>query len=232
MSLLHHSSSLDFDSQMDYFSYHSEKGLQIPTFSPTLPACITKPSSSLTESSPPGMVSRITRSLSLDKSPSGHFTKNKFHTSDRQIFVTMIIDIIHAYPRMMMRRETFPPFIHTCSPNGGNQDEWSRVPENLTNCMGIAQLFTVCNDDTRLFVWGTIWAELRRLRSQASTFRRYDALSALQASLLYLIMRAVDSPPREVNQDYEMLEIYQVCLTHVLSSSQLTNQGRAKIPIH
>ncbi|KAE9365144.1 hypothetical protein N431DRAFT_353379, partial [Stipitochalara longipes BDJ] len=125
---------------------------------------------------------------------------------------TMIIDMIHAYPRMMMRRETFPPFIHACSPAGEGSDERNKLPENLTNCMGITQLFAVCNDDTRLFVWGTIWAELRRLRNRASTFDKYDALSALQASLLYLIMRALDDSPQRANHDYEMLEIYQVVL--------------------
>ncbi|KAN0089203.1 hypothetical protein V8E51_019463 [Hyaloscypha variabilis] len=213
MSLLKNSSTYDFDFQLDEFDFHNGKELQVPAFSPALSTnSIINSSSSVSVPSPTRSASTIASYLSSDTSLSGHFTKTKAQTSDRQIFLTMIIDMVHAYPRMMMRRETFPPFIHAFSPAGESPDEQSKLPENLTNCMGIAQLFAVCNDDTRLFVWGTIWAELRRLRSRASMFNKFEAISALQASLLFLIMRVVDEPPKEANHDYEMLEIYQVVL--------------------
>jgi hypothetical protein len=217
MSLLKNSSTYDFDFQLDEFDFHNGKELQVPAFSPALSTnSIINSSSSVSVPSPTRSASTIASYLSSDTSLSGHFTKTKAQTSDRQIFLTMIIDMVHAYPRMMMRRETFPPFIHAFSPAGESPDEQSKLPENLTNCMGIAQLFAVCNDDTRLFVWGTIWAELRRLRSRASMFNKFEAISALQASLLFLIMRVVDEPPKEANHDYEMLEIYQVFSTTYL----------------
>jgi hypothetical protein len=214
MSLLKNSSTCDSDLQLDEFDFQNGKELQVPAFSPAVPTnSIINSSSAVSLPSPTRSASTIAPYLSSDTSLSGHFTKTKAQTSDRQIFLTMIIDMVHAYPRMMMRRETFPPFIHTVSPAGESPDERRKLPENLTNCMGIAQLFVAFNDDTRLFVWGTIWAELRRLRSRASVFNKFEALSALQASLLFLIMRAVDEPPQEANHDYEMLEIYQVFST-------------------
>jgi hypothetical protein len=112
-----------------------------------------------------------------------------------------------TYPRMMTRRETFPPFVHAHSPAG---DDTNNLPDHLINCMGIAQLFTVCNDDTRVFVWSTIREEMRRFNNRKSLFNKYDALSALQAALLYLTMRAGCDAPQQAREDYEMLLTYQV----------------------
>lgn len=202
----------DFDFHLDNYTYNSGKELQL--LSPALPTNTMFASSSSLSVPSPSMAVSINIPLPLsDPTLSGHFTKNKVQTSHRKTFVNMIVDMIHAYPRMMMRRETFPPFIHSCFPAGGNHEDGSRLPEHLTNCMGIAQLFAVCNDDTRLFVWGAIWAEMRGFRKRASMFDKYDAVSALQALLLYLIMRALDDVPQQVRHDYEMLLIHQVRLT-------------------
>lgn len=150
-------------------------------------------------------------SPSLDAVLSGHFAKNRIQTPLQQTLATMLIDLLFAYPRMMTRRETFPPFVHANSPASDAETDERKLPGHLINCMGIAQLFTVCNDDTRVFLWSTIRAEMRRFSNRASMFDKYDALSALQASLLYLIMRAGCDAPQQAREDFEMLLTYQVC---------------------
>lgn len=67
----------------------------------------------------------------------------------------LISRIVSAFPQMMLRRHTFPPFIHPY---------WHKasVPENLANCMSIAQLFVSRTTDTRPFLWKTIEAEQKR----------------------------------------------------------------------
>jgi hypothetical protein len=87
-----------------------------------------------------------------------HFSRNQIMTPVQQIFTTMLIDMIRAYPLMMTRRETFPPFVHPCCYLNDSQDT---LPQVLTNCMGLAQLFVARTDDTRPFVWATIMAEVR-----------------------------------------------------------------------
>ncbi|KAK1473188.1 hypothetical protein CTAM01_16198 [Colletotrichum tamarilloi] len=47
----------------------------------------------------------------------------------------MIKQALRSYPEMMLRRSTFPPFIHQY------QDK-SHLPEPLANCMGIAILYS------------------------------------------------------------------------------------------
>lgn len=184
----------------DYSFYPSGKDLQVSTFSPNLPPVGITPAA--TETSPSSEI--IT---------SGHFTKNAIKTGIQQICATMIIDMFYAYPRMMTRRETLPPFMHAFSPANDTDDGHNRLPEHLTNCMGIAQLFAARTDDTCSFVWATIRAEIRGFRNCLNTFDEYGALSALQASLLYLIIRVVEEKPQEAEDDFEMLVIYNVYLT-------------------
>lgn len=68
----------------------------------------------------------------------------------------LIARTVAAFPQMMTRRHTFPPFIHP---------HWheSSVPEILASCMSIAQLFVARTPDTRGFLWRAIEAEEQRL---------------------------------------------------------------------
>lgn len=57
-----------------------------------------------------------------------------------------------AFPQMMLRRSTFPPFIHP-------QRDKSHLPAPLTSCMAISGLFASRNDDTRPILWKTVREE-------------------------------------------------------------------------
>jgi hypothetical protein len=153
-----------------------------------------------------------------------HFSRN-VRTGIQQICVTMIIEMVSAYPRMMTRRETLPPFIHTHAPTPSTRSDQNKLPMHIANCMGIAQLFAVRNGDTRSFIWATIRAEMKGFKDKLQTFNKYDVLSALQASLLYIIMRAVEDVPQQANDDYDMLSTYNVILIH----SQFLNSHTKQI---
>jgi hypothetical protein len=92
-----------------------------------------------------------------------HFSRNKIITPAQQLFTSMLIDMIRAYPLMMTRRETFPPFVH---PHCYLYEGCNTFPQVLTNCMGIAQLFVSRTNDTRPFLWTTIIAEVRDMLSK------------------------------------------------------------------
>jgi hypothetical protein len=198
------------DIDWESYSYLDQRELQMQSFSPTglSPAIINSvPSFRI----PPTMTMETEHSPSSDAVLSGHFAKNRTQSPLQEALATVIIDSFLAYPRMMTRRETFPPFVHAHSPAGDTEDHESKLPEHLINCMGIAQLFTVCNDDTRVFLWSAIREEMRGFNNRKNLFNKYDALSALQATLLYLIMRAGCDAPQQSREDYEMLLTYQVC---------------------
>ncbi|RVX70531.1 hypothetical protein B0A52_05182 [Exophiala mesophila] len=108
----------------------------------------------------------------------------------------IIIQALRAFPTMMLRRETFPWFIHpqsqllstSPSPN-------ACLPEALSTCMSIAQMFLSRTSETRSFHRQMINAEHHRLTLQMYQMSKYQLLSALQACMIYLIMLIIDYSP-------------------------------------
>lgn len=72
----------------------------------------------------------------------------------------VVMEMLCAFPQMMLRRETFPPFIHGhwYCPSGSMA---SALPKPLVNCMGLAQVFASHNLETRSFLWRTVREEQR-----------------------------------------------------------------------
>jgi len=86
--------------------------------------------------------------------------------------IRLVVQALRAYPLMMLRRETFPPFIHP---------HWCRqsspvLPEPLSNCMSIAQMFASRSDETKPFLWRTIKAEDERVLTQVTDSCSYTVL--------------------------------------------------------
>lgn len=108
-----------------------------------------------------------------------HFSKKQIVTPAQQLFTSMLIDMIRAYPLMMTRRETFPPFVH---PHCYLYEGCNTFPQALTNCMGIAQLFVSRTNDTRPFLWTTIVAEIRDILSKV------PILNSIKSKWLVLIL--------------------------------------------
>ncbi|KAK2051938.1 hypothetical protein LY76DRAFT_527623 [Colletotrichum caudatum] len=124
---------------------------------------------------------------------------------------------LRSYPHMMTRRSSFPPFIH-------HYQDKSHIPEPLANCMSIAVLYVARNNDTRPFLWKTIREEqdrnLRHVslfrgcdlapgadRKQMQNYSKHDVFAALQAELIYIIMRVVDGEVISLsteNREYNM----------------------------
>lgn len=67
----------------------------------------------------------------------------------------IIRQTLSAFPQMMLRRSTFPPFIHP-------QRDKSHLPAPLASCMAISGLFASRNDDTRPILWKAVREEQER----------------------------------------------------------------------
>ena len=74
------------------------------------------------------------------------------------------VQAMRAYPMMMLRRETLPPFIH---PHWHRQST-PALPEPLSNCMSIAQMFAFRSEETKPFIWRTVKAEDERFLAQVT----------------------------------------------------------------
>jgi hypothetical protein len=92
----------------------------------------------------------------------GTITIRKMPNPVAQNNANYIIRTLRTFPQRMLRRATFPPFIHQPWPkdsNGFNID----APEPMANCMSIAQIFASRTPENNAFVWRTIRAEQQRL---------------------------------------------------------------------
>lgn len=72
----------------------------------------------------------------------------------------VVMQMLCAFPQMMLRRGTLPPFIHGHWYHGPSSTE-PALPQPLLNCMGIAQIFVSRSLETKSFLWRTIQTEQR-----------------------------------------------------------------------
>jgi hypothetical protein len=85
--------------------------------------------------------------------------------SDMAVFrqnTRLVMEAVRAYPLMMLRRETFPPFIH---PHWHNTHA-PTLPEPLGHCMSIAHMYALRSEETKPFLWQAMEAEIQRLVTQ------------------------------------------------------------------
>ncbi|KAK8129050.1 hypothetical protein PG984_010158 [Apiospora sp. TS-2023a] len=125
----------------------------------------------------------------------------------------VVMRMLRAFPQMMLRRETFPPFIHAHWHRSSHADAAEpALPMPLVNCMGIAQVFASPNLETRPFLWRSIQMEQRSAaeKSKKGIISKQELIATIQAQLIYIMMRVIDKSPAIPGMNLEMLVIYQI----------------------
>ncbi|RBQ99297.1 hypothetical protein FVER53590_13627 [Fusarium verticillioides] len=102
------------------------------------------------------------------------------------------MQMLYAYPQMMLRRQTFPPFIHP---------HWhlKTLPETLGNSVAISQLFAVRTPETQSFLWRMVAAEEERFREKLHSSSPHELHLCLEAMIIYMMMSMseLDSESKE-----------------------------------
>lgn len=98
---------------------------------------------------------------------------------------TLIMHMSCSFPQMMLRRATFPPFIHP-------RRHEAALPDKIAGCMAVAQLFVARTPETRGFLWRTIFAEARGFEAELATASAREVHYAMQALMIYMLMAVVD----------------------------------------
>lgn len=124
----------------------------------------------------------------------------------------LIIEALYAIPDQMLRRDTFPPFIHPHWPH-------SALPEPLTVCMHLASVYSSRVPGIREFLWRTVLSEQRRAVQQLDMLRDQDILAQVQAGIVYLTMRLVDGVMHDIEWTREMLTIQNTLCTRFLEQN-------------
>jgi hypothetical protein len=77
-----------------------------------------------------------------------------------QIPSKLLRRILGSYPEMMLRTDTFPPFIHPRL--------FAQLPEALVNCMSLVQIFAHKTRENSRLLWRTMRMEQERLWIEVS----------------------------------------------------------------
>ncbi|KAF5669357.1 C6 finger domain-containing protein [Fusarium circinatum] len=114
-------------------------------------------------------------------SSKGDLTRVSKRLSSLQHASRVIMQMLYAYPQMMLRRQTFPPFIHP---------HWHEktLPETLGSCISLAQLFAARTPETEPFLWRMVAAEEERFREKLHAFSPREVHLCLEAMLIYMMM--------------------------------------------
>jgi hypothetical protein len=75
-----------------------------------------------------------------------------------------LLQTLRTYPRMMLRKDTYPPLVHAYSHN--DQHANSSIEDPLSVCINIIQLFYSKSTQSSPFVWRSIRFEQERLYNQ------------------------------------------------------------------
>ncbi|KPM44072.1 hypothetical protein AK830_g2425 [Neonectria ditissima] len=117
-----------------------------------------------------------------------------------------IISILRTYPRMMTRPDHLPPFVHPVGcglhfneegaqrVNLFSSDSANFAPlKPLAACHSIALIFASRNRNSDEFLWRTIDNEHRWIMSETQQFSRGECIAAIQAMVIYTMMRLMNS---------------------------------------
>ncbi|KAH8885716.1 c6 zinc finger domain-containing protein [Thozetella sp. PMI_491] len=138
----------------------------------------------------------------------------------------MILQVMRAYPYMMLRRETFPPFIH---PHWHRQGA-SVLPRPLASCMSIASLFASRTSETSAFLWEAVMRESQKCVDEMKTFSDYDLLAAIQAHIIYIIMRFVDGSSQPADMNMQLVISHKV-LCNIFVDRYSDTAGQYQSPL-
>ncbi|KAL0938219.1 uncharacterized protein CTRU02_207950 [Colletotrichum truncatum] len=88
-------------------------------------------------------------------------------TGSGQILVPLLLRILQSYPFMLLRKETFPPFMN---PLLYSWAESGKTPsqQTLINCVSIVHMFKAQREANKSFMWTVIKLEQERIAAGVS----------------------------------------------------------------
>jgi hypothetical protein len=126
-----------------------------------------------------------------------------------QVTANHMTRILHSYPRMLLSYNTPPPFIH---PQWISASSTEAYLEPLANCMSLLGMLRVSIKKNSSLFWRNVRMECDRLSSSYETLDEYGVLAALQALLVYMLIRLAEGETEHNNHDAALLSTMTLML--------------------
>ncbi|KAL7926098.1 hypothetical protein ACQKWADRAFT_174407 [Trichoderma austrokoningii] len=119
----------------------------------------------------------------------------------------LISHTLKSYPLMLLRSNALPPFIHPSMiiPNDENVHL-----ESLTNCLSLIQMISTGIQTSRKLFWKNVRMECERLSEEYIKLNKYELLTAMQALLIYVLIRLDEGATDYNNFDSSLLKAVTV----------------------
>ncbi|PYI36226.1 hypothetical protein BP00DRAFT_472413 [Aspergillus indologenus CBS 114.80] len=132
----------------------------------------------------------------------------------------LILHTLRSYPKMMLRDNLLPPFIHPHLIRLGAKDDDT---EPLTNCISLVHMTTGPVKGNRKLFWKNVHWECERLYAEHTKLNKWELLAAMQALSIYIIMRLEEGETEHNNVDWLLLSTVTVIARQVGNRSFTTN---------
>ncbi|KAH8898430.1 hypothetical protein GQ53DRAFT_837337 [Thozetella sp. PMI_491] len=138
-------------------------------------------------------------SASIAQRPETSLAPRSWSAGAARLTTKVLFGQLLSYPAMLVSGLRLPPFIYppctinessgVCSIAGSHEC----LPKTLAICGTIARMSASKYHSTASFVLGIIYNEIKRLKSECSTYDSGEILAALQATAIYIIMLSKDA---------------------------------------
>lgn len=156
--------------------------------------------------------------LSDDTRPAESNTLSRITQRNRSAHhaANVIHRIVRSFPQMMLRPQTFPPLIH-----GQWHRKDSSLPDKITVCVCVAQLYASRTPESSRLVWKIIDSEEQKIRDNLFNIPVEDMASAVQVTYIYIIMTMSEAGRDTLDRGRRLLYVLKVSSKQFRSAERM-----------
>lgn len=155
-------------------------------------------------------------------------TRPKFRTSG-QMTANNMARILCSYPKMLLDFNNSPPFIHPQWISASSSDP---ALEPLGNCLSLLGMLNTRARGTASLFWRNVRMECDRLSSTYTTLNNHAAIAAIQALLVYMLIRVAEGETEHNNHDAALLGTLTLILQVLSRRPRYDSFGRGVSVLH
>ncbi|KAF2669837.1 hypothetical protein BT63DRAFT_423815 [Microthyrium microscopicum] len=117
-----------------------------------------------------------------------------------------VLSSLKSYSNILLSDYKMPPFIHPICMRREKVLPDISQPGILARCAGIMAIWSTRSKDNQHYIWKIIRMEQERLSAESNTFKDWTAVAALQAILMYILLRVSAEDDEDADFDIPLIQ--------------------------